>query len=65
MANPFRFDSGDVLTAANLNAIGDWTAWTPTWTNLTIGNGTVTAVYAEVNEIVFYQIEILYVHQQL
>ena len=60
MANPFQFSSGDVLTAADLNSIGDWTAWTPTWTNLSVGNGTVTAVYAEVNEIVFYQIEILW-----
>lgn len=23
-----------------------WASWTPTWTNLTVGNGTVTAVYA-------------------
>jgi hypothetical protein len=58
MVNPFLFDSGDVLTAATLNTIGDWNAWTPTWTNLTVGNGSVVAYYAEVNGIVFYQVEV-------
>ena len=24
-----------------------WTSWTPSWTNLTVGNGTVTAKYRE------------------
>lgn len=44
---------GEVVTAAMLQELTDainnmqnpWTAWTPTLTNLTLGNGTVTARY--------------------
>ena len=58
MANPFDFDAGEVLTAANLNAIGAWTAYVPTWGSITVGSGgaaaTSDAMYAEVNNIVFY-----------
>jgi len=44
------FSSGDVLTAADMNAIGTWSTYTPTLTNFT---GTVDfAVYAVVNKIV-------------
>ena len=57
MTNPFDFSSGDILTAANLNAIGAWTAYTPTYGGITLGSGgaaaTSTAKYAEVNGIVF------------
>jgi hypothetical protein len=52
MANPFDFTAGAVLTAAQLNSIGDWTAYTPTWGGLSVGNGTVDFDYAEVNGIV-------------
>tara|TARA_R100001129_G_scaffold150670_1_gene112817 strand:+ start:989 stop:1459 length:471 start_codon:yes stop_codon:yes gene_type:complete len=52
MANPFDFSSGAILTAAQLNSIGDWTSYTPTWTELTIGNATQDFKYAEVNGIV-------------
>jgi len=56
MANPFDFSSGDVLTAAQLNSIGSWTAYTPTFGNITLGSGgaaaTIEAAYAEVNDIV-------------
>ena len=41
MASPFPFTSGQVLTAAELNEIGDWTTWTPTVTPLT---GTITTL---------------------
>jgi hypothetical protein len=55
MANPFPFSSGDVLTAANLNAIGDWQTFTPTFSNVTLGgSGDVIGRYAEVNDLVFY-----------
>ena len=57
MANPFDFTAGAVLTAAQLNSIGDWTAYTPTWGNITLGSGgaaaTNSAKYAEVNGVVF------------
>lgn len=46
------FVAGDVLTAADMNAIGTWTTWSPTWTNLTVGNGTVTAQYSQINKVV-------------
>ena len=52
MGSPFPFSAGDVLTAANMNSIGEWTAFTPTWFNITIGNATQKAYYAVVNEIV-------------
>ena len=56
MANPFDFSAGAVLTAAQLNSIGDWTAYTPTWGNITLGSGgaaaTSSAKYAEVNGVV-------------
>ena len=47
-----EFSSNDVLTAADLNAIGTWTTFTPVWTNLTVGNGTVSAQYCEINDLV-------------
>lgn len=49
------FSAGDVLTAADLNAIGTWTSWTPT---VTASTGTITtgslnyALYAHVNQFV-------------
>jgi len=50
MANPFPFSSGDVLTAANLNSIGEYTTFTTTATNITISSQ--NCLYAQVNEIV-------------
>jgi hypothetical protein len=41
-----------ILTAAELNAIGTWTTWTPTWSNLTVGNGTVVARYSQINKVI-------------
>ena len=35
--------------------IGEWTTFTPSWTNLTVGNGTQSFVYAQVNDVVFVQ----------
>ena len=52
MASPFPFSAGAVLTAADMNSIGEWTAFTPSWTNVTVGNGTQKAYYAVVNEVV-------------
>ena len=54
MANPFPFSSGDILTAAELNEIGDTqTDWTPTFAaGLTIGNGTASGKYVRINDLV-------------
>jgi hypothetical protein len=59
MANPFPFVAGDVLTAAELNGIGEaWTSYTPV---IKGGATTVTATinyakYAQVNKVVFVQV---------
>ena len=52
MANPYPFVAGAVLTAAQLNGIGEKTSYTPTFTNLTLGNGTLTANYFRINKVV-------------
>ena len=56
MANPFDFTAGAVLTAAQLNQIGDFESFTPSWTNLTVGDATQQAKFAQVNEIVYFQV---------
>ena len=49
-----------VLTAAELNAIGTWTAWTPTLTNLTLGTGaTSTHRYSQINKVVVFRSKIV------
>jgi hypothetical protein len=54
MANPFPFVAGDVLTAAELNSIGEAAvSFTPTFTNYTRGNGTSVAYYMQVNKLVY------------
>lgn len=41
---------GEVLTSANLNTYlaQSSTVWTPTWTNVTVSNGTVVAQYTRI-----------------
>ena len=42
-----------VLPASTLNTIGAaWETYTPTWTNLTVGNGTQDFKYSRVNKVV-------------
>jgi len=60
MASPFPFTSGQVLTAAQLNSIGEATAFTPSWNNLTPGNATETWYYTQVNDLVLVQGETLF-----
>ena len=58
MANPFSFVSGQVLTAAELNGIGEaGTAFTPTYTGYTRGNGTVFARFMRINQFVFVYVQ--------
>ena len=49
----FPFSSGDVLTAADMNAIGSWVSFTLSWNNFTIGDGIDNWYYAVVNETLF------------
>lgn len=54
MANPFPFTAGQILTAAQLNGIGESAvSYTPTITNFTLGNGTSTWAYTQANKMVF------------
>jgi hypothetical protein len=57
MANPFPFVASTVLTAAQLNGIGETVSFTPTWTGLTVGNGTLNdAKYVRVQNLVYVQV---------
>lgn len=51
----FPFSSGDVLTAADMNAIGNWVSFTPSWNNLTIGDGTDQWQYAVINDVLMIE----------
>ena len=53
MANPFPFVADQVLTAAQMNGIGESLSFTPTYTNFSLGNGTVTARYVRVQKLVY------------
>lgn len=37
-----------------------WQSWTPTWTNFTVGNGTVTAKYIQIGKTVCFSIKVLF-----
>jgi len=39
---------------------GPWPSWTPTWTNLTVGNGTVVAKYTQIGSTVFCRLSIVF-----
>jgi hypothetical protein len=59
MAAPFPFVAGAILQAAELNTFGSLETWTPTYTNLTIGNGTVSANYTITNRLVSFEWRLL------
>lgn len=52
MPTPFPFTAGQVLTAAQMNAIGEWIDYTPTWTGLTVGNAVQDFRYIKVNKFI-------------
>jgi hypothetical protein len=58
MATLGTFTAGQVLTAAELNAIGTWTTYTPTLTNWTLGNGSISARYVRVQNFVMVTCDI-------
>jgi hypothetical protein len=58
MANPFPFVAGQVLTAAQMNGIGEAAVtFTPTFTGYTRGNGTSVAYYMQVNKLVYIYVK--------
>ena len=59
MANPFPFSAGQVLTAAQMNGIGETTSFTPSFTQFTLGNGTVNyATYVRVQNLIVVQLKV-------
>lgn len=59
------FVSGDVLTASDVNTYlshegGAWTSWTPTWTNLSVGNGTVSALYYRAGRLILWKLKLTF-----
>jgi hypothetical protein len=58
MATPFPFVSGQILTAAQMNSIGEAAvSFTPTFTNYTRGNGTSIAYYTLVNKLCYVYVQ--------
>lgn len=43
----------------NLDGLA-WTTWSPTWTNLTIGNGTQVARYIRIGDLVIARLELIF-----
>ena len=60
MATPFPFSSGNVLTAAQMNSIGESVSFTPSFSNLTIGNGTRSGTYVLINKTVYFQAKVTF-----
>ena len=44
----------EAKVAIGNTVLGTYTAYTPTWTNLTVGNGTAISAYCQVNNFVHY-----------
>tara|TARA_R110000868_G_scaffold11958_1_gene58005 strand:- start:363 stop:833 length:471 start_codon:yes stop_codon:yes gene_type:complete len=56
MAKLGTFVAGQVLTAAELNAMGGaWTSYTPTWTGITTGDGTNSGGYVQFGRTTFWR----------
>lgn len=58
--------AGEIKTSAGIyersrtTPMGEWIAYTPTWTNLTVGNGTLTGKYCLVGRLAFFKIELIW-----
>jgi hypothetical protein len=64
-------NAGDTIQPAHINDIQDevvavetdllksWSSWTPTWTNLTVGDGTVTAKYFKLGKLIFFELHLV------
>jgi hypothetical protein len=48
---------GDAIDASVGTGLLTWTNYTPTWTNLTLGNGTLTAKYAKLGKTVYFYVK--------
>lgn len=69
--SPRTWVAGEVVTAALLNThlrdqllelnstASAWTSWSPTLTNLTVGNGTLTSFYKQMGKTVFWRVSLV------
>jgi hypothetical protein len=66
---PSNVATGDVLTASkwnqdvveNWNALGGaWTAYTPTWTNVSVGNATQSSAYVNAGKLYIVRIQLVF-----
>jgi hypothetical protein len=46
----------DEVTAIETDLIKTWSAWSPTWTNVTVGDGTVVARYFKLGRMVWFEL---------
>jgi hypothetical protein len=46
--------------AGRTTKMGHWASFTPTWTNLTVGNGTVTAKYSQVGKTTYVEVLLVF-----
>lgn len=60
MANPFPFVASTVLTASQLNGIGENVSFTPSFTGITLGNGTTAATYTRCNQQIHLQVKLTF-----
>jgi hypothetical protein len=52
-------DLQDEVTAIETDLLKNWSSWSPTWTNLTVGDGTVTAKYFKIGKLVFFELHLV------
>jgi hypothetical protein len=50
------YDGSDIVFVLG----GPWASWSPTWTNLTVGNGTVTGKFAKIGKIISCRLAIVF-----
>ena len=58
----YETDTDSLLVYNGTSWIGagaSWAAWTPTWTNLTVGNATQTARYSQSGKTVFFSLKLV------
>lgn len=48
------------LSGGTSGMFGSWIVWTPTWTNLTVGNGTLTAKYIQIGKTVYFTLKLVW-----
>lgn len=53
-----RFVGNDGSAWITVMQLGVWNSWTPTWTNFTVGNGTVLAKYVQFGKIVHFRLAV-------